>query len=305
MKLVCVINEVNTNSLARTDLLYKACQTRGVELILPDAATWDPVAPFALEAGSMLYRATRGDSARILEQQLITPNCATFYRDPALVFCDYRKNAHVQYEKAGLRSIHRITINENTTRHQLNQITELLGGFPIGIKVTGHSHGVGVIKADSMESLISMVDYLKTVPGTTFHLMEFFEHDRQARLIVVGNQVIASHENLPASGDFRTNAAENHERRRRLQTYSNDIHQLAVRAVQALGLEFGGVDVLLNSAGDYRLAEVNFPCYFPTTQEMTHIDVAGVMVDYLMHKARMLMSPLEDVTVQSVDKGGL
>lgn len=288
MRLVCVVDEMNTDSLARTDLLYKACQERGVELLLADAAQWDSNKELPLGHGDMLYRVTRGDTARMLEQKLLNESCGSFYKHSLLVFCDYQKNTHVEYKKAGLKSIQKFSIGQNTTREQLRELAERLGGFPIGLKVSGYSHGVGVIKADSLESLFSIVDYLKSVPGNMFHLMEFFEHDRQARLIVVGNHVVASHENLPSPGDFRTNVGENHERRRRLQTHPLAIQELAVQAVNVLGLEFGGVDILINNTGDYKLAEVNFPCYFPTTQKLTHIDVAGAMLDHLMHKARLL-----------------
>ena len=64
------------------------------------------------------------------------------------------------------------------------------------------------------------------------------------------------------------------------------IFALAERAVAALGLEFGGVDILVDEQGTATIAEVNFPCNFARNQMNTGTDVAGLLVDHLMAKSQ-------------------
>lgn len=54
-------------------------------------------------------------------------------------------------------------------------------------------------------------------------------------------------------------------------------------AVKALGLEFGGVDVMITNDGP-KVVEVNYPCFFPRCQMLTGVDIAGQMVEYLVNK---------------------
>lgn len=60
---------------------------------------------------------------------------------------------------------------------------------------------------------------------------------------------------------------------------------MAVRMARACGVEFGGVDLLLQGDAIYAL-EINSPCNFADTQEATGIDVAGAMVDHLTAKTQ-------------------
>ena len=61
------------------------------------------------------------------------------------------------------------------------------------------------------------------------------------------------------------------------------VEDIAVRACKALGLEFGGVDIMITDDGA-KVAEVNYPCFFPRCQMLTGTDIAGKMVEYLEKK---------------------
>ena len=62
---------------------------------------------------------------------------------------------------------------------------------------------------------------------------------------------------------------------------------MAVKAVRSLGYEFGGVDILFEEeTNNPYIAEVNFPCFFPTTQRLTNIDISGKMIDFLINKSK-------------------
>ena len=65
---------------------------------------------------------------------------------------------------------------------------------------------------------------------------------------------------------------------------------VAIAAVRALRLEFGGVDVLEAPDGRLYVLEANFPCYFGQAQVVAGIDVAGAMVEHLVAKSRAALA---------------
>ena len=100
---------------------------------------------------------------------------------------------------------------------------------------------------------------------------------------MLGDKVIDSIEYTANDGDFRSN--EGAKPNVAPKKFTDEVEKLAVKATRALGLEFGGVDIMITNNGP-KVAEVNFPCFFPRCQQLTGTDIAGMMVDYLMEKAR-------------------
>jgi len=117
-------------------------------------------------------------------------------------------------------------------------------------------------------------------------LREFIDQPTHARLIVLGDQVVDSIEYVAQGDDFRTNAGDTPSVRPK--KFSPEMEAIAVQAVTVLGLEFGGVDMMTDEAGNDVVLETNFPCYFVRAQEATGTDVAGKMVEYLMAKSKSL-----------------
>ncbi len=141
------------------------------------------------------------------------------------------------------------------------------------------------MKIDSLESLFSVCDYLNS-KSEPIILRKFIKHKEQARIIVLGDKVLANHTNL-TSEDFRTNVGNNNSRKRLVKEYDEKIKNMAVKAVRSLGYEFGGVDILFEEeTNNPYIAEVNFPCFFPTTQRLTNIDISGKMIDFLINKSK-------------------
>ena len=208
-----------------------------------------------------------------------------FYDDP-LFECLF---PGILFQKNGIpmpRTIHALTRERATLETHVN----LLGGFPVIVKIPGSEDGKGVIGVDSYAALFSLLDYVGTAPI----LMEYFEHVVSYRLIVIGNNVIASEARHSGSGDFRTNSI------------GSDLIgaaaappaaiEMALKAARVLRIEFGGVDILENQDQKLLLAELNFPCRFSCyfcccfadQQRDSGIDIAGAMLDHLMAKSRRI-----------------
>lgn len=168
-------------------------------------------------------------------------------------------------------------------RQLLKKYVDYLGGFPLIIKTSGSSHGIGVMKLDSFDSLISVVDYLVKTQDR-FIMRRFIDYTQHARLIVLGNKVIGSIEYKKIRGDFRSNVGD--KLNVHTVNFSNEIQAMAIKATHAINIDFSGTDILIDREGNGFIAEVNFPCFFPRVQLATGIDIAGQMIDYLIQKSK-------------------
>jgi hypothetical protein len=267
-----------------TRFLRDACAARGVPYVHVDPAQFDFSDERQLEPGELMYRPAVSGNAIRVEQFLYAAGVSTFYRDRDGVFFSPSAST-LLFQRAGLPVPRTFNVH-TTSRPQLDRWVELLGGYPVVLKLMGYSRGLGVMRADSPASLYSVADFA-TAEGKSPYLCAYVENAVHWRLIVVGDQVVAGYRNQNDHNDFRTFAdIDNPEDF--AQPIRPDMAALAVRAVDTLRYEFGGVDVLEHPTGRLYLLESNFPCYFATPQEAAGIDVAGAMLDFLIEKSRRL-----------------
>ena len=278
----CVIDDVPEET---TRLIAEACTGNGVEYIEVPARSFDFAPKRQLAKGALLYRPGISLAAIRVEQFLYSPGVVTFYVDPEGMYfiCSA---APLIFHRNGLpipRSIPIISGN----RQLLRSFVAELGGLPVVLKVPGGAGGIGVMRADSMAAVFSLVDYLLS-EGHWPLLSSFVPDAIHWRVVVVGEQAVGAYRNITQPDDFRTYSSD------RITDYNTRVPaalaNLAVCAVHALRLEFGGVDVLEHPNGSFYLLEANFPCYFAQAQMAGRIDIAGSMIRYLLHKRERLLS---------------
>jgi len=284
MKNLYLILRKNSNHTT-FDLLKKSAEEKGITVkqIHTDDFSFSQKPNLTHE--DAIYRIAIDANSSLIEKYLINENTIGFYSN--YLNCIGKLDNVIEYslihQKFNIPIIKTI-FSVPTNKDHLKESIDELGGFPVILKTLGGMHGIGVMKIDSYDSLFSIIDYLEN-RGEKFVLRKFIEHEEQARIIVLGDKVIASHANF-TSNDFRTNVGDNSTRKRAVKSYDKKIHDMAVKAVQSLGYEFGGVDILFSKkTNEPHIAEVNFPCFFPRTQELTGVDIAGAMIDYLIDKS--------------------
>ena len=273
-------------------LFKTACELQGVEFVGMDAS--DLGKSFTLSTlpklgkGDLIYRSAVGGSASIAEKMMVNDDVSSFYTTWQSVNFS-RVASWFTHKKFGLPVVPTFPDIPSSVE-ELHQVVEHLGSFPIIVKVTGGSLGVGVMRIDSMKSLQSVLDYLVATKAVAM-LRKYIPHDFYVRAVVLGDAVVASHATYVAEGEFRTNVLNgNVEQRREARVLPEDIQQIAVQAVRTLGLETGGVDLLYDKDNKPYIAEVNFPNDFATTQKVTSIDIAGKMLEYWVEKAKKVKS---------------
>jgi len=286
MKFYCVIRSRDDITNPDTyELLKAAVESRGIEFVPLEANNFDYSNGIdALEEHAMVYRVARGDRASLLEVLLGGKSAHGLYKSTdALLSRRFSWGSAIRMQNEHVPIIPTIY---NVSKHEDNRLkeyVEALGGFPIIVKSSGGSHGEGVMKIDSISSLRSVLGFISDDRSADFVLRKFISSARHLRLIVLGDAVLDTIEYDTQADDFRTNAVAVPTVVAR-NDISDGLKQIAVDAVSALGLEFGGVDLLIDESGKAYVAEVNFPCNFARNQMNTGADIAGQLVDYLVKK---------------------
>jgi len=165
-----------------------------------------------------------------------------------------------------------------TNEDQAEKAIEAIGGkFPIIIKTIRGTHGVGVIRADSLPSARSIIQQL-VKSGEQFMVQEFIEHSESARVLILNGIPLAAVMRSIPDGDFRSNAHQGAE----LKVHEPSQAELdaAIKSAQILNINLAAVDYIL-SDGEVIMLEVNGSPGFEAMQKViTNIDIAEKIIEY-------------------------
>lgn len=158
------------------------------------------------------------------------------------------------------------------------------GSQGVVIKPIFGSMGHGIVRVDSPDlafRVVKTLDQLRAV----FYVQRAIDHGgRDVRAFVVGGRVVAAIERHAPPGEWRTNVSQ-----------GGSVHpfdlpaawtQLALRAVEAVGADYAGVDLVPSRDGRVFVLEVNGIPGWQGLQQATGVDVAGAIVEQLIGRVR-------------------
>ena len=158
-----------------------------------------------------------------------------------------------------------------------NVIKEI--GLPLVIKEAYGSFGEQVYLANTLEEANKIIDQI----GYKDFLMQEYiasSKGRDIRINAVGNKAIVSmyREN---NNDFRSNISNGGTgyKFEPKQEYLD----LAIKASKALGLDFAGVDVMFGPNDEPIICELNSNPQFASTLQYTGVNLAEVIVEYILN----------------------
>lgn len=281
MKFYCLHEGFYRGVQQRLDSFQNACSALGIAFVALDSLKIDYSELPVLGKTDLLYNATRGSES--LENLLLNKDVTTFYiHNPELVANNVDTTKYsILHDKAkipGPKTIYQLS-NERTLLHRY---VAALGGFPLILKSTGSTLGIGTIKVDNFQTLYSIADFM-IAKGLAFILRQYIVPKEVARLIVLGNEVIAANQKLIPEGDFRTSVVDQLPIPKK---YAPEIEQMAISATRLLNFEQAGVDILIDENEQPYLLEVNMPHSFVATQKATGIDIAFKMLEFLINKSK-------------------
>lgn len=176
-----------------------------------------------------------------------------------------------------------IPIPKTVILHQaddLAQAAKLVGGFPLILKQPFGSFGNGVMIVESMRALKSLLQWDQPM----YLLQQYVKYSKgkDIRIFVVNGRVIGTMQREARKGEFRSNIELGGIGKP--VEISESEKNIAVRCVQVLGLQYGGVDLMRGSEGPM-VIEVNSNPGFKQLEKSTGVNVAGKLVEYAVEYA--------------------
>lgn len=161
----------------------------------------------------------------------------------------------------------KLTFLENATR---------LLGLPMIIKESYGSFGAQVYLARTLDEAKEIVG---KIAHREFVMQEFVRESegRDVRVNVVGGRVVSAMERYN-DNDFRSNITNGGSMRK--ISVTEEMKDAAIRACEAIGLDFAGVDVLFGKDGPI-ICEVNSNPHFKSSLECTGVDMSEEILEYI------------------------
>lgn len=218
---------------------------------------------------------TRDAVVRLLRH--FEPSChAIINRADALsLSCD-------KFATLGVLSAAGVPVPPSRLLHSDAGLEEAIGSLGSGslvIKTLDGGRGRGVCLTESTASSRSVAQALLD-EGRAVMLQHYYAECRgkDLRVFVVGGKLVACSERVGVRGDFRANAHCGGTMT--IREPSAEIARMALVAVEALGLEVAGVDILETDQGPVVL-EVNGTPGLRGVEESTDTDVAALIAERL------------------------
>lgn len=186
---------------------------------------------------------------------------------------------------------------------ELDNVIESVGGkFPLIVKTTTGSHGVGVSVIESRRSFESVMQtYFKLKPDAEFIVQEMIDADADLRIhVLMKNQEYAHHskkfksDNFEIIGQMKRNKIENDFRTNvslggtaEAVEITKEQQILAMKAAKAVGCVWCGVDIMEDKkTGKSYVLEVNASAGTQGIKKYAGKDVVEVIVDFIMNKEK-------------------
>ena len=164
----------------------------------------------------------------------------------------------------------------------LDLAVKSVGGMPVILKTPFGSYGAGVTIVESMRALKSVLDWEDT---NMYMIQEFVKYSRgkDIRVFVVGGKVVGTMMRSAMRGEFRSNIELGGKGSP--VEITEEEKAMSLKAVQALDLEYAGVDILRSKSGPVIL-EINSNPGFKALESSTGVDIAGSIIEYAVEYAK-------------------
>tara|TARA_E500000331_G_scaffold216477_1_gene207468 strand:- start:3296 stop:4780 length:1485 start_codon:yes stop_codon:yes gene_type:complete len=169
----------------------------------------------------------------------------------SMLTCNNKMTSALLFEKFNIPTPRTAFVSNEKN---IDDAIEMIGGkFPIVLKTLTGTQGIGVVKVDSYESLVSTIQAMWKL-GAELLIQEFMPVKFDVRTFVVDNKIFASTKRIQSSFDFRTNT---HRGAEAVPYKLNDEEiEMVLRASRASKAYLCGVDHIINNGKMYIL-EVN------------------------------------------------
>lgn len=172
---------------------------------------------------------------------------------------------------------------------EIDSLIASVGGPPVVIKLLEGTQGVGVVLAETKKAAESVIQAFMSLSANII-LQEFIEEagGSDIRCFVVGDEVVGAMKRTAPEGEFRSNVHRGGSVE--VVELNDNEKETAIKAVKAMGLGLGGVDLLRSSRGPL-IMEVNSSPGLEGIEKATQKDIAGCIIEYI---ERVAGEPIDD-----------
>lgn len=208
------------------------------------------------------------------------------FNDPEVIeTCDNKAKQYIQLANAGIRMPRTIVAPKVYPKFTIRNsgyfenVLKILG-LPLVIKEAHGSFGMKVYLIETEADFYVKVEELR---GIDFVFQQYIASSfgRDIRVNTIGNEVVASMYRHSET-DFRANITNGGVAEKIELTEAQK--DLAIRAAQAVGADFAGVDLLFDEQDEPIVCEVNAASHIRNIYNVTGINVGDAFVQYILKK---------------------
>lgn len=263
--------------------LREAADRQGVELITKTnvemmSCIGGREKPFFMDADFILFWDKDIKLAKLLEAMRLR----VFNKASAIENCDDKALTHIVLAKAGIRMPKTFSVpmtfpSIGYTEYSFLDTIEKELGYPMVVKECFGSFGQQVYLCHNREEVLSRV-------SRQVIFQEFIEESfgRDIRIQIVGNKVVTAMYRYSENGDFRANISNGGKMKP--YTPNEEQRELALACVQALELDFAGVDILFDKEDRPIICEVNSNAHFKNIYDCTGVNTADFIIEDIVQK---------------------
>jgi len=232
-------------------------------------------------AGTVLLRCVSHNRALATALALESSGAEVVNSSRALATCEDKVWAQSVLSRAGIPTpLSAVAYDFSSARAAAREL-----GYPVVVKPVRGSWGRLVSLARDDEELRSIVEHRMALGEhyKVIYLQKYVEKPgRDIRLFCLGGRVVAGIYRV--SEHWVTNTA----RGGRAEPLKADpeLEELAAKSCEALGVEFGGVDVVEGPSEGYMVLEVNGVPEYRNTVKVTGVDLSKLVLEHLVAKAK-------------------
>lgn len=158
-------------------------------------------------------------------------------------------------------------------------------GFPVVLKSGRMGKGTSVFKSDSESELTSLIGKLteKEKNAKGYILQKYIDYEFDLRCLIVGEKIYTMRR-IPKDGEFRANFSLGGS----VEPFDLDEEgrTLARKALKAVGMSIGGVDILVGKDGKRYILEVNHTAGFIGMEQALGENIGRVYVEHAVKNAK-------------------
>ena len=208
------------------------------------------------------------------------------FNDPDVIeTCDNKANQYLVLSKHGIpmpETIIAPKVYPSFTIADSDYYEKVLAklGLPMIIKEGHGSFGMRVYLIENKEAFYAKTEELR---GVDYVFQQFVESSRgrDIRVNIVGGEIVAAMYRHSET-DFRANITNGGVAQTIELTTAQE--ELAIKAANAVGAEFAGVDLLFGENDEPLVCEVNAAAHIRNIYNVTGINVADAMITYILRE---------------------